>query len=138
MLPEKLPAPLYEAVNEWLPAGSVADIIAFPLTRLAVPSVFDPSLNVTEPPVGMVELGGSVVTVAVRTSEVPYVSVLAEAESEIKVAVESSCLSSRAVTIKRTPRSWRLFARARPSRRRGFVPNHVGADSSDNIRILPG
>jgi hypothetical protein len=56
-------------------------------------------MKLTVPPVGVVVLGGLVVTVAVRISFWPYVSDDAETAKLVVVALESAIRSSSAVTI---------------------------------------
>ena len=65
-------SPLYVAVNTWVPTfNAVVVYVAVPFTSALVPRAVDPSMKVTVPPVGVVVLGGSTVTVAVSTSEWP-------------------------------------------------------------------
>jgi hypothetical protein len=58
-------------------------------------------MKLTVPPVGVVPLGGLVVTVAVNTSFWPYVSDAAESARLVVVALESTTRASRAATIGR-------------------------------------
>ncbi len=66
-----------------------------------MPSRVAPSMKLTVPPVGVVPLGGSVVTVAVNTSFWPTVSESAESARLVVVALESATRSSSATTIGR-------------------------------------
>jgi len=72
VLAVKLPSPLYVAVMVWLPTerAEVLNVVFPLLCRVPLPSVVDPSLNVTVP-VGVPEPGAAAVTVAVNVTDCP-------------------------------------------------------------------
>jgi len=86
VLAVKLPSPLYVAVMVWLPTERAEVLnVAFPLIcRVPLPSVVDPSLNVTVP-VGVPEPGAVAVTVAVSVTDCPKTDGLTDEMTAVEV-----------------------------------------------------
>ena len=87
MLAVKLPSAPYTAVIEWLPTAS-ADVVNVAIpepSKVPVPSVVNPSMNVTIP-VGMPEPGATTVIVAVNVTDWPNTDGLAEEATDEVVA----------------------------------------------------
>ena len=87
MLAVKLPSAPYTAVIEWLPTASaeVTNVAIPEPSKVPVPSIVEPSMNVTVP-VGIPEPGASPVTVAVNVIDWPNTDGLAEETTDEVVA----------------------------------------------------
>ena len=87
MLAVKLPSAPYAAVTKWLPIASTEVVnVAIPEpSKVPVPSVVNPSMNVTVP-VGIPEPGASEMTVAVNVTDWPNTDGLAEEATDEVVA----------------------------------------------------
>ena len=73
MLPRFSPSLEYTAVIECAPwVSEDVEIVAFPLTSIAVPTVVAPFFNVTVP-IGVPLPGATVVTVIVKVTDLPNV-----------------------------------------------------------------
>ena len=85
VLPRSSTLPEYTAVIECAPwINAVVEIVAFPLTSVAVPTVVAPFFNVTVP-VGVPLPGATVTTVIVKVTDLPSVDGFSEEVSLVEL-----------------------------------------------------